>query len=157
MVVVFIVGPNPSFVLDLGPIWTISYASYTILGMIVPKPDVWYHITLVYVTARCTILNHVAQMFAKFHLAVSSYTNLHNIATFNIQMMRVWEDQSVFCRTGPPDSWTGPRYMKDLGPVRFFIYALKIKLYDSCSCPNSWQTADITLVRLCRTKIYIIF
>ena len=41
-------------------------------------------------------------------------------------MMRVWMDQSVFCWTGPPDSWTGPRSMEDLGPVRYFIFALKI-------------------------------
>ena len=55
------------------------------MGMILTKTNVWYHITMVHVTSNYTILNLVAQMIKKFHLAVSSYTNLHNIATFNIK------------------------------------------------------------------------
>jgi hypothetical protein len=44
-----------------------------------------------------------------------------------LYMMTVWENRYVFRRTGTPDSRTGPRSMKYLVPVRFFIYTLKIK------------------------------
>ena len=48
--------------------------------------------------------------------------------------MRFWGDRSVFCRTGPPDSRTGPRSLKDLGPVRFLNYTLIFKYGGSASC-----------------------
>ena len=71
--------------------------------------------------------------------------------------MRVWEDRSVFHRTGPPDSRTGPRSIKDLGPVRFFIYALKIKQNYSCSCTNSWHAAVSNWYYPLTTKLNKIF